>query len=102
MTVAFFALLPHIPWQRELLMRYCSAHPIEICSMTLFFIGTGVYIRKLIALSREKKALRETTYALASVSRIEGNEMRGLMPRTDCVTLSIFTDTARTEIFAST
>ena len=74
MTVAFFALLPHIPWQRELLMRYCSAHPIEICSMTLFFIGTGVYIRKLIALSREKKALRETTYALASVSRIEGNE----------------------------
>ncbi len=57
LTWLFYQLVPQITWQKELIVRYCCSHPIEIVSMTLFFMGMAIYVRKLWALRGEHQSL---------------------------------------------
>lgn len=57
LTVAFYAALPHIPYQQEMLRRYFTAHWIEYATTCLFFLGMCTLLFKLRKLPTERTAL---------------------------------------------
>ncbi|MEX0715846.1 MAG: MotA/TolQ/ExbB proton channel family protein [Planctomycetaceae bacterium] len=57
LTVGFYALVPHMPVQRELLVRYFCGHPLEYVTAALFFLGLATLGRKLARQAAERSAL---------------------------------------------
>lgn len=57
MTVAFYAVIPHLPVYRALAERYFCGHPLEYVQAALFFVGLAILGEKLIRLRTERKAL---------------------------------------------
>jgi len=59
----FYALLPYLPVQRELALRYFCGHWIEYTTTGLFFIGMALLAKKAIGLSQERRAIATTEMA---------------------------------------
>jgi len=57
LTVGFYALIPHLPIQRELAERYFCGHPLEYATAALFFVGIAILAFKALGISTEKAAL---------------------------------------------
>lgn len=55
-AAAFYALLPYVPVQRELLKRYFCSHPLEYVTTLLFFVGGAILLLKWLGLGRETAA----------------------------------------------
>ncbi len=66
--VLFYSLLPVIPVQRELLVRYCTSHPLEYVTMGLFFLGMATLIIRWIDLKSESRAASQIDTALLSIA----------------------------------
>ena len=67
-SVLFYASLPLFPFQRELLVRYCTSHPLEYVTMGLFFLGMATLVIRWIELSGENSAVSHFDAVLQSVS----------------------------------
>ncbi len=70
--VLFYASLPYIPVQQELLVRYCTSHPLEYVTMGLFFLGMATLIIRWIDLSSENKAVNQVDAVLMSITENSG------------------------------
>ncbi len=70
--VGFYALLPYVPFQRELLVRYCTSHPLEYITMFLFFLGMATILIRRRDLSLELSSLRRMQGLVNDVSRQRG------------------------------
>lgn len=57
LTVGFYALVPHLPIQRELAERYFCGHPVEYVTTALFFFAVAILGRKLLRQPAERAAL---------------------------------------------
>ncbi|MEX0703135.1 MAG: MotA/TolQ/ExbB proton channel family protein [Planctomycetales bacterium] len=57
LTAGFYALVPHLPVQRELMVRYFCGHPLEYVTAALFFVGLAILGRKMARLAAEHSAL---------------------------------------------
>jgi len=57
-TLLFYALIPHLPVQRELAIRYFCSHPLEYATTTLFFVGLAILAIKAFGMGAERKSLR--------------------------------------------
>lgn len=57
LTVGFYALIPYLPIQKEMAVRYFCSHPLEYATALLFFIGLAILGRKLISVGGERSAL---------------------------------------------
>ena len=66
----FYALLPYLPVQRELALRYFCGHWIEYATTGLFFIGMALLAKKAISLSRERQAIAATESAARETTPI--------------------------------
>lgn len=58
LTVGFYALIPHLPLQREFVTRYFCGHWIEYATTGLFFLGIAILGRKSMSLRNEAAALK--------------------------------------------
>ena len=56
-TVGFYAVLPYLPVQQELLRRYFCGHWLEYAETGLFFLGMAMLAGKALALSAEQASL---------------------------------------------
>jgi len=56
LTVGFYALIPYLPVQRELAVRYFCAHPLEYATAALFFLGMAILGIKALKLPTERSA----------------------------------------------
>lgn len=56
-TVGFYSVLPHVPYQQELLQRYFCSHPLAYVTATLFFSGLAILAGKAIGLIPERAAV---------------------------------------------
>ena len=59
LTVGFYSLIPHLPVQRELAIRYFCGHPLEYATAALFFLGVAVLALKCLRSLTEKRALEQ-------------------------------------------
>ncbi len=70
--ILFYTSLPYIPVQQDLLVRYCTSHPLEYVTMGLFFLGMATLIIRWIDLSSENKAVNQVDVALISIAENAG------------------------------
>ncbi len=66
--IGFYAALPYMPVQKELLIRYCTRDPLEYITMALFFPALAALVIHAMDLFREQSALRRYTKAIGQVS----------------------------------
>lgn len=57
LTVGFYQLIPYLPVQRELAIRYFCSHPLEYATAALFFLGIAILGLKALRIVSEKSAL---------------------------------------------
>lgn len=72
--VGFYAAVPHIPFQQELLVRYTTSHPLEYITIALFFLGTATLVIRRLDLSREEQSLMQLSDRVRGVSRQASDE----------------------------
>ncbi len=60
LTAGFYAAIPHLPWQRELIQRYCTGHILAYVETTLFLLGVTVLCLKMLTLGSQKRALKQS------------------------------------------
>jgi hypothetical protein len=53
LTFAFYASLPHLPYWKVELERYCAMHWVEYIEVGLFFVGMVVLVQKGLGLRHE-------------------------------------------------
>ena len=90
LTAGFYSLIPYLPIQRELAVRYFCGHPLEYATTTLFFIGVAILAFKAIRLGAERAALTDgllsdippesAADSLATIGLLEGR-LRSLPAR---------------------
>lgn len=80
--IGFYAALPVIPWQQDLLIRYCTSHPLEYVTMALFFLGMATLILRRIELAGEQSAL---TQLLSLVGKVFEKSSERLDERADAL-----------------
>ena len=66
--VCFYAVLPTLPFQRDLLLRYCTSHPLEYVTMALFFLGMSALIVRRIELGSEQQGLERGAKLLQEIA----------------------------------
>ena len=54
----FYAGLPHVPFQADLLQHYFCSHPLSYATTLLFFTAIVTLAQKSLRFSRERRALR--------------------------------------------
>jgi len=54
----FYACLPHIPFQADLLQHYFCSHPLSYATTLLFFTAIVTLAQKSLRFGRERRALR--------------------------------------------
>ncbi len=56
LSTGFYALIPFLPVQRELAVRYFCSHPLEYVTATLFFVSMAILVLKTVGLLNERAA----------------------------------------------
>src|SRR5688500_20381054 len=79
-TFAFYALLPYLPVQRELALRYFCGHWIEYATTGLFFMGMALLAKKAIALSQERRAIAATETAVRDMTPVSAVRLFDALP----------------------
>jgi biopolymer transport protein ExbB/TolQ len=79
-SFAFYALLPYLPVQRELALRYFCGHWIEYATTGLFFIGIALLAKKAIGLSQERRAIAATETAVREMTPVSAVRLFGSLP----------------------
>jgi biopolymer transport protein ExbB/TolQ len=69
LTVGFYQLIPHMPTNRELLVRYFCGHPLEYAIAGLFFMGLAILALKYLKLGSEKSSLQAEDLTEANLTR---------------------------------
>jgi biopolymer transport protein ExbB/TolQ len=72
-TVGFYAALPHLPVQRELMVRYFCSHPLEYATTGLFFVGIALLLTKGLRSLSENAAFRRVGWALPTANPASGD-----------------------------
>lgn len=57
-TLGFYTLIPYLPVQRDLAVRYFCSHPLEYATTTLFFVGIAILAIKAFGIGTEKRSFR--------------------------------------------
>ncbi len=57
LTFGFYSLIPYLPFERELVLRYFCGHWIEYTTVAFFFWGMAILGLKFAALANERAAL---------------------------------------------
>jgi biopolymer transport protein ExbB/TolQ len=68
LTAGFYAVLPYLPAQRELLQRYFCGHWLEYVETGLFFLGLAMLARTGLGISAERASLARDPLADAGVA----------------------------------
>ena len=72
LSVGFYALIPFLPVQRGMAIRYFCSHPLEYVTTALFFVGMATLALKAIGLLGERAAFEH--YLLDDVEPLEPSQ----------------------------
>ena len=78
LTFTFYASLPHLPYWKAELERYCAMHWVEYIEVGLFFVGMVVLVQKGLGLRHEFAAFHTSALKALSPEPAQAHEqLRG-------------------------